>query len=75
MFSRQVELTTNKLEALKGAQADVERQFKSGEIGEEQYRKFKREIEATEGALNGFKGQLSSMRVEQEKLAQNTQRL
>ncbi|EGP5220505.1 hypothetical protein EGW69_12995 [Enterococcus faecium] len=75
LLSRQVELTTNKLEALKGAQADVERQFKSGEIGEEQYRKFKREIEATEGALNGFKGQLSSMRVEQEKLAQNTQRL
>lgn len=75
LLSRQVELTTNKLEALKGAQADVERQFKSGEIGEEQYRKFKREIEATEGALNGFKGQLSSMRVEQAKLAQNTQRL
>ncbi|EMF0076552.1 phage tail tape measure protein [Enterococcus hirae] len=75
LLSRQVELTTNKLEALKGAQADVERQFKSGEIGEEQYRKFKREIEATEGALNGFKGQLSNMRVEQEKLAQNTQRL
>lgn len=75
LLSRQIELTTNKLEALKGAQADVERQFKSGEIGEEQYRKFKREIEATEGALNGFKGKLSSMRVEQEKLAQNTQRL
>lgn len=75
LLSRQIELTTSKLEALKGAQADVERQFKSGEIGEEQYRKFKREIEATEGALNGFKGQLSSMRVEQEKLAQNTQRL
>lgn len=75
LLSRQIELTTNKLEALKGAQSDVERQFKSGEIGEEQYRKFKREIEATEGALNGFKGQLSSMRVEQEKLAQNTQRL
>ncbi|EOS7778338.1 phage tail tape measure protein, partial [Enterococcus hirae] len=75
LLSRQVELTTNKLEALKDAQADVERQFKSGEIGEEQYRKFKREIEATEGALNGFKGQLSNMRVEQEKLAQNTQRL
>lgn len=75
LLSRQIELTTNKLEALKGAQADVERQFKSGEIGEEQYRKFKREIEATEGALNGYKGQLSSMKVEQEKLAQNTQRL
>ncbi|MCS8593074.1 phage tail tape measure protein [Enterococcus faecium] len=75
LLSRQIELTTNKLEALKGAQADVERQFKSGEIGKEQYRKFKREIEATEGSLNGFKGQLSSMRVEQQKLAQNTQRL
>ncbi|MCV5997126.1 phage tail tape measure protein [Enterococcus faecalis] len=75
LLSRQIELTTNKLDALKGAQADVERQFKSGEIGEEQYRKFKREIEATEGALNGYKGQLSSMKVEQEKLAQNTQRL
>ncbi len=75
LLSHQIQLTTDKLEALKGAQEDVEKQFQSGKIGEEQYRKFKREIEATEGTLNGYKSQLSKMKVEQDELAQNTKRL
>ena len=49
LLSKQVELTTKKLDGLKGAQTDVERQFKSGDIGEEQYRAFQREVVATEG--------------------------
>lgn len=75
LLSEQIENTSDKLEALKGAQADVEKAFKSGDIGAEQYRSFKRELESTEGALNGYKSQLSNMQVEQDKLGQNTKRL
>lgn len=55
LLSKQVELTTKKLDGLKGAQADVERQFSNGDIGEEQYRAFQREIVATEGRLDHYK--------------------
>ena len=58
LLSKQVELTTKKLDGLKGAQADVERQFKSGDIGEEQYRAFQREVVATEGRLDHYKQSL-----------------
>ena len=75
LLSEQIENTSDKLEALKGAQADVEKAFKSGEIGAEQYRSVTRELESTEGALNGYKSQLSNMQVEQDKLGQNTKRL
>ena len=53
-----VQSTSKRLDALKLAQAEVERQFKNGEIGEEQYRAFQRELVATEGKLNNFEGQL-----------------
>lgn len=55
LLSNAVESTSTKLKALKSAQAQVEAQFKSGDIGEEQYRSFQREIVATEGQLERFK--------------------
>ncbi len=61
LLSKQVELTTKKLDGLKGAQADVERQFKSGDIGEEQYRAFQREVVATEGRLDHYKQSLKDV--------------
>lgn len=61
LLSKQVELTTNKLEGLKGAQADVDRQFSNGDIGEEQYRAFQREIVATEGRLEHYKQTLEEV--------------
>lgn len=61
LLSKQVELTTKKLDGLKGAQADVERQFKSGDIGEEQYRAFQREVVATEGRLDHYKQSLKNV--------------
>ena len=47
LLSKQIENTSNKLNQLKSAQSQVEEQFKSGNIGEEQYRAFQREIEFT----------------------------
>lgn len=61
LLSKQVELTTKKLDGLKGAQADVERQFSNGDIGEEQYRAFQREIVATEGRLDHYKQSLKDV--------------
>lgn len=52
-----VDNTSKRLDALKQAQSQVEQQFKNGEIGEEAFRKFQREIIATEGKLKAFVSQ------------------
>ena len=55
--------TSKRLDVLKQAQVEVERQFKNGEIGEEAFRKFQREIIATEGKLNAFKKQADNVKL------------
>ena len=56
-----VDSTSKRLDALKQAQSEVERQFKNGEIGEEAFRKFQREIIATENKLDAFKKQVKAV--------------
>lgn len=75
LLSKAVEVTSDKLGALKKAQQQVDEQFKNGDIGEEQYRDFQREIVATEGSLKGYKNQLSNLSTEQASLGTNTERL
>lgn len=58
-----VDGTSKRLDALKQAQSEVERQFQNGEIGEEAYRKFQREIIATEGKLKAFQAQADRVQV------------
>ncbi|MCP3025418.1 hypothetical protein [Halobacillus sp. A5] len=58
LLGDQVENTADKLQKLKGAQKDVERQFKNGDIGEEQYRAFQRELTESESKLSTFEGKL-----------------
>ncbi|EAC9512842.1 hypothetical protein B5H45_15665, partial [Listeria monocytogenes] len=48
-------------EAMKGAQEDVQNQFKNGDIGEEEFRTFQREIAATEGRLDNYKKKLAEI--------------
>lgn len=60
LLAKQVEQTSSKLKTLKDAQAQVEAQFKAGDIGEDQYRAFQREVVATEGKLDHFSGQLKT---------------
>lgn len=60
LLAKQVEQTSSKLKTLKEAQSQVEAQFKAGDIGEDQYRAFQREVVATEGKLDHFSGQLKS---------------
>ena len=58
ILTRAVSETAEKLKILREAQEQVERQFKSGKIGEDQYRSFQREIIKTENELKDFQGEL-----------------
>jgi phage-related minor tail protein len=61
LLNDQVDNTTKKLDTLRKAQEQVEKQFKSGEIGEAQYRAFQREIAETESKLQTFKRQAATV--------------
>ncbi|QIE78913.1 phage tail tape measure protein [Weissella confusa] len=58
LLSNAVQTTSQKLDQLKSAQSQVEAQFKAGDIGEEQYRGFQREVQATEAQLGRLKSGL-----------------
>ncbi|MGX5472620.1 DUF2207 domain-containing protein [Bacillus toyonensis] len=75
LLTQQIENTTQKLDKLKAAEQQVQAQFQNGKISEEQYRAFRREIEFTEGALNGLKNKLGNMKAEQDNVASSTRQL
>lgn len=75
LLSKQVENTTQKLDALKRAQGEVEKKFKSGDIGAEEYRHFQREIAKTEQDLKSYTTQISRMESEQKSLKESTKQL
>lgn len=75
LLAKQVQNTESRLKTLKSAQAQVEAQFKSGDMGEEEYRAFQRELTATEGKLNSYKGQLKSAQSAQSEYGSATNRL
>jgi TP901 family phage tail tape measure protein len=59
LLADQVENTTERLRQLREAQEQVEAQFQRGDLSEEQYRAFQRELIATEGRLEHFQNQLN----------------
>lgn len=61
LLAKQLENTTNKLNQLKSAQEQVDAQFAKGDIGEQQYRAFQREIQYTEADLKKLKQSLSKI--------------
>lgn len=75
LLSKQVENTKEKLEALKQAQGEVEKKFKSGDIGAEEYREFQREIAKTEQDLKSYTTQISRMEIEQKSIKESTKQL
>lgn len=75
LLTKQIENTTEKLGKLRAAEQQVQEQFQRGDISEEQYRAFRREIEHTEGSLNGLKNKLADMKAEQGKVANSTKQL
>lgn len=54
LLTKSIEQTNEKLKTLKEAEAQVQEQFEKGEITEEQYRDFQREIVATEEKLKSL---------------------
>lgn len=61
VLAKQVETTKEKLATLRQAQAQVEAQFKAGNIGADQYRAFQREAESTQTVLKGYESKLESV--------------
>lgn len=68
ILNSQIKNTTNRLGELKEAQSKVEEQFKNGDIGEQQYREFQREVISTEKEL----ANLSQQQTELEKATDDT---
>lgn len=75
LLSQAVSQTSDKLEALESAQKQVTAAFQRGDIGQDKYQAFQREIEETRGKLNQYKNDLSSLQTEQDRLSSNTARL
>ena len=75
LLSQAVGQTNDKLEALESAQEQVTAAFQRGDIGQDKYQAFQREIEETRGKLNQYKNDLSSLQTEQDRLSSNTARL
>lgn len=61
LLQKQVSTTKEKLETLRQAQSQVEQQFKSGNIGADQYRAFQREVETTKNVLKAYEGKLANV--------------
>lgn len=70
-----VEQTREKLDALESAQEQVQQAFDKGELGEDKYLAFQRELESTRGQLGQYANDLDSLQREQERLGSNTERL
>lgn len=75
LLSQAVSQTSDKLEALESAQEQVTAAFQRGDIGQDKYQAFQREVEETRGKLNQYKNDLSSLQTEQDRLSSNTVRL
>ncbi len=60
LLAKSISSAKDKLDTLKTAQEQVEKQFAGGEIDEGQYRAFQREIVSAENQLKKFEGNLNS---------------
>ena len=75
LLSQAISQTSDKLSTLESAQEQVAAAFARGDIGQDKYQAFQREIEETRGKLNKYKSDLSSLEAEQDSLGVNTARL
>lgn len=75
LLSDSIKNTETKLDALKQAQGEVEKMFKSGDIGEKEYREFQRTLAETEQSLHSYKVQAERMETEQKQLKESTKQL
>ena len=75
LLTDQIENTSEKLNALKQAQSQVQAQFEKGDIGIKEYRAFQREIVDTEISLKNAEKAMQNMQDEQQNVQKSTQQL
>jgi phage-related minor tail protein len=75
LLNDQVENTSAKLKQLKEAEAQVQEQFKKGDIKEEQYRAFQRELQDTQQFLKHTENALADLKAEQNEVETSTKQL
>ena len=75
LLSEAVADTAEKLDSLEAAQKDVTAALEAGDIGQEQYMAFQREVEETRVTLARYQTELDGLSADQERLAKNTDRL
>jgi phage-related minor tail protein len=75
LLADQIQATAEKLNTLRNVEKQVQEQFQRGDIGEAQYRAFRREIEFTEISLNSLKNRLAQTEQEQQRIATATKQL
>ena len=75
LLTDEIENTSKKLNTLKEAEAQVQQQFEKGEIKEEQYRAFQRELAQTENSLRAAQSAMKNMKDEEKNVQKSTQNL
>ena len=75
LLSDAIAESTEKLNKLETMQKDVNAAMEAGDIGQEQYMAFQREVEETRAVLGRYEAELEGLSTEQDRLAKNTERL
>ena len=75
LLNKQIENTNEKLKQLKEAEAQVQAQFEKGDIKEEQYRAFQRELQDTQQFLRHTENALADLKAEQNEVETSTKQL
>ena len=73
LLNNQIENTNEKLKQLKEAEAQVQAQFEKGDIKEEQYRAFQRELQDTQQSLRHTENALADLKSEQDEIGNQVQ--
>lgn len=75
LLSQAVASTREKLSTLEAVQEQVNDAYRRGDLGQDKYMAFQRELEATRSKLNQYESELAGLQSEQDRLSVNTQRL
>lgn len=75
LLSQAIGHTEDKLAGLEDAQDQVAIAFQKGDIGEDKYMSFQREVESTRSSLGKYQSDLTNLQTEQDNLSTNTARL
>lgn len=75
LLNKQIDNSTKKLKSLQDAEEQVQKQFEKGEIKEEQYRAFQRELQDTTQHVRHVQRQLADLQDEQQETEKTTKQL